>query len=96
MSVEIVWGLESLHKHVVDNQMVGDLRRRWWGVVGFPRLREKLMKDVVEVRKRRQASYSRDNAEGNIIESKVFMKNAGRGEGEKGRGGVSVSSGLWD
>jgi hypothetical protein len=41
MSVEIVWGLESLHKHVVDNQMVGDRRRRWRGVGGFPRVGER-------------------------------------------------------
>jgi hypothetical protein len=46
------------------------------------------MKDVVEVRKRRHASYSRDDAEGNIIESKVFMKNAGGGEGERRRVGI--------
>jgi hypothetical protein len=42
MSVEIAWGLENLYKHVVDNQMVGDLRGRWWGVVGCPRLRKKM------------------------------------------------------
>jgi hypothetical protein len=40
------------------------------------------MKDVVEVRKRRRASYSRDDTEGDIIESRDFKKKAGRGEGE--------------
>jgi hypothetical protein len=44
------------------------------------------MKDVVKVRKRRPASYSRDNVVGDIIESKIFKKNAGQA-GEKGRGG---------
>jgi hypothetical protein len=55
--------------------------------VGFLGVREKLMKIVVKVGKRRHAGYSRDDAEGDIIESKVFKKNAGRGEGEKGRRG---------
>jgi hypothetical protein len=47
------------------------------------------MKDVVEVRKRRRASYSRDDAEGDIIESRDFKKKAGRGEGERRRVGIA-------
>jgi hypothetical protein len=55
------------------------------------------MKDVVKVGKRRRASYSRDDAEGDIIESKVFKKNAAgekgrRGEGERRRGGEEERS----
>jgi len=52
MSVDIVWGLESLYKHVVII--------RWWetqeGVGGVSLVSEVERKDVAEVRKRMEGT----------------------------------------